>query len=265
MSSDNHPRITTLGTGTCVPSLRRSACSVLVETGTETILLDAGPGTMRRLLEHGTTVFDVTHIFFSHFHPDHTGELATFLFANNYPDSTRRKNNLTISGGPGFRKFFSGLEQVYGNWIRLEPQLFRILELNPAIEDRWHTNRTSVSFSPVEHRPESLAYRLNFSDGISVVYSGDTDFSEDLVVLADGADVLICESALPDGSKAPGHLTPSLAGEIARRARVRMLVLTHFYPDCDQADIAGQCRNTYAGTLFLAEDLWRIPLEILQP
>ena len=55
-----------------------------------------------------------------------------------------------------------------------------------------------------------------------------------------------------------GHLTPSLAGEIASAARVKKLVLTHFYPECDRADISDQCRKTYSGPLILAEDLMRI-------
>ena len=74
---------------------------------------------------------------------------------------------------------------------------------------------------------------------------------------------MICESALPDDKKAPGHLTPSLAGEIATAARVGKLVLTHFYPECDAVDMAAQCRKTYQGPLVLAEDL--LQLEVGTP
>ncbi len=98
------------------------------------------------------------------------------------------------------------------------------------------------------------------SGGESVVYSGDTDFSDNLVTLSTNADLLICESALPDELKVEGHLTPSLAGEIATRANVRKLVLTHFYPQCDLVDIEQECRKTYAGPLVIAEDLMKIEL-----
>jgi ribonuclease BN (tRNA processing enzyme) len=57
-----------------------------------------------------------------------------------------------------------------------------------------------------------------------------------------------------------GHLTPSLAGDIATRAGVKKLVLTHFYPECDQANIEQECRKTYDGPLVLAEDLMRIEI-----
>ncbi|MBW1758819.1 MAG: ribonuclease Z, partial [Deltaproteobacteria bacterium] len=80
MSAKNEISVTILGSGTCVPSLERSSCSVLVEIGNSKILFDSGPGTMRRLLEAGTTIFDVSVICYSHFHPDHTSELVPFLF-----------------------------------------------------------------------------------------------------------------------------------------------------------------------------------------
>jgi ribonuclease BN (tRNA processing enzyme) len=116
----------------------------------------------------------------------------------------------------------------------------------------------NVETLPVEHNPESIAYRITASDGASVVYSGDTDFSDNLVMLSKEADLLICESALPDELKVRGHLTPSLAGEIAKRANVRKLVLTHFYPECDLVDVKKECRKTYSGPLMLAEDLMTI-------
>jgi len=93
------------------------------------------------------------------------------------------------------------------------------------------------------------------------VYSGDTDFSNNLVTLANEADLLICESALPDELKANGHLTPSLAGKTAAMANVKKLILTHFYPECDEVDIEKQCRKTYGGELILAEDLMKINFE----
>ena len=82
--------VTILGSGTCVPSLKRSSCSVLMQIGGSRLLFDSGPGTMRRLLEAQTTIFEISHIFYSHFHPDHTGEFVPFIFATKYPDGSRR-------------------------------------------------------------------------------------------------------------------------------------------------------------------------------
>jgi len=261
MSSDNMEiSVTILGSGTCVPSLRRSSCSILMKIRDKFLLFDSGAGTMHKLLENGVEIFDISFVFYSHFHPDHTGELVPFLFANKYPDGSRRKIPLTLMAGRGFSTFYDNLKNVYGHWIELAPDLLTIVELNNTGYDMREFDDFNVESLPVEHNPESIAFRITSAGGISMVYSGDTDFSDNLVTLSKDADLLICESALPDELEVKGHLTPSLAGEIATRANVRKLVLTHFYPECDQVDIEKQCRKTYSGPLLLAEDLMKIDL-----
>lgn len=251
-------KVTILGSGTCVPSLKRSSAAVLVTTGESRILLDTGAGTIHRLLQAGCPVGDISHLLITHFHPDHTGELASFLFSNKYPDPSLQRRMLTLLGGAGFKDFFRKLSNVYGEWITLPPEKMRLVEAGPGEAGEMDFGDFFLSWSPVAHNPESLAYRIRDGGGKSVVYSGDTDESEFLKNLAKGADLLICESALPDGLKVPGHLSPSLAGAIAADARVGKLVLTHFYPECDSVDMAAECRRTYDGPLVLAEDLMEI-------
>ncbi|UCF92702.1 MAG: MBL fold metallo-hydrolase [Desulfobacterales bacterium] len=259
MSANNTPlTVTILGSGTCVPSLKRSSCAVLMEMGPTKLLFDSGPGTMRRLLEAETTIFDIAYVFYSHLHPDHTGELVPLLFSTKYPDENLRRTPLTVVAGRGFSDFFLGLKRVYGPWIELGEGLLQIVELDNQTEDSRQFKNFTVKSAPVEHSPESIAYRVVAPGGQSAVYSGDTDYSENLIGLAKDADLLICESALPDKYRVKGHLTPSLAGQIANRAGVGQLVLTHFYPQCDKEDIEKECRATYAGPLALAEDLMRI-------
>lgn len=261
MSSDTvELSVTILGSGTCVPSLKRSSCSILMKIRDKFLLFDSGAGTMHKLLENRVEIYDVSFVFYSHFHPDHTAELVPFLFANKYPDGSRRKIPITMMAGRGFAKFYENLKNVYGHWIELAPGLLTIVELDNTGHDMREFDDFTVESLPVEHNPESIAFRITSSAGISMVYSGDTDFSENLVTLSKDADLLICESALPDELKVKGHLTPSLAGEIAERANVRKLVLTHFYPECDQVDIEKECRKTYSGPLLLAEDLMQINL-----
>ncbi len=252
--------ITILGSGTCVPSLKRSSCSVLIQTGELNLLFDSGPGTMRRLLEADTTIFDLNYIFYSHFHPDHNAELVPLIFATKYPDGNRRQTPLTIIASKGFADFYARLKNVYGKWIELSPDLLKFFELENTSRDLLRFKEFAVESAPVEHNEESLAYRITSSSGSSVVYSGDTDYSENLIDLSQKADVLICESALPDNMRVKGHLTPSVAGEIATKARIGKLILTHFYPECDQVDIEQECRKTYSGPLTIAQDLLRIEI-----
>ncbi|GBC63183.1 MBL fold metallo-hydrolase [Desulfonema ishimotonii] len=253
--------VTILGSGTCVPSLRRSACAVLMETGGARLLFDCGPGTMLRLLEAGTDISDIAVLCLSHFHPDHSGELVPFLFASKYPDSARRTQPLTLLAGRGFSAFFAALRGAYGRWIELAPGLLSITEMDNRGPDERKFDHFAVRTAPMAHNPESVAFRITHTaSGASAVYSGDTDFCESLIGLSRGADLLICESALPDGMKADGHLTPGLAGRIAAEAGVRHLVLTHFYPACEQADLVSECRKFYSGPLTLAADLMKIPV-----
>ena len=142
--------------------------------------------------------------------------------------------------------------------MALPEEMMHIFEFNINGPDSRQFPSFTVETMPMKHRKESIAYRITDSNGRSIVYSGDTDVTENLVSLATGTDLLICESAMPDALKVPGHLTPSLAGDMAARARVKKLALTHLYPECDQADLIAQCRKTYQGPLVIAEDLLRI-------
>ena len=253
-------QITILGSGTCVPSLERNPCSFLMKTDGENLLFDCGPGTMRRLLEAGVSIFDISYIFLSHFHPDHSGELASFLFALKYPAPSSQKRPLTLVAGQGFRSFYERLQTVYGNWIVLPPGMLTVVELDTQKADHHAFPSFTVSSMPVAHRPESLAYRVSDADGKILVYSGDSDVCDSLTAIAANADLMICESAFPDDQKVDGHLTPALAGKIAQDANVKQLVLTHFYPACENADIENQCRSTYNGVLVLAQDLMTLTL-----
>ena len=142
----------------------------------------------------------------------------------------------------------------------MPPERLTVIELDTKQSDSHVFTSFSVTSMPVAHRPESLAYRIVDAAGKALVYSGDTDVCNGLSQIAANADLMICESALPDDQKVDGHLTPSRAGKIAQTAGVRRLVLTHFYPACDDVDIENQCRSTYNGSVVLAEDLMTFSL-----
>lgn len=256
-----HLALTILGSGTGVPSLSRSACSILVETAGKKILFDSGPGTMRRLLEAGTTIHELATICCSHFHPDHTAELAPLLFATKYPAGPGRRMPLTLIAGRGFADFLARLRGVYGGWIDIGAEMLTVVEMSTEEEGRRQFEGFELASAPMRHNPESLGFRLTGAGGRSIVYSGDTDTCEALVRLARGADILVCESAFPESGKVSGHLTPAEAGAIAAAAGVGRLVLTHFYPACEDADLEAECRKTYGGPLSLAHDLMEFKLD----
>lgn len=258
-------KITILGSGTCVPSLKRSASAVLVETGSCKLLIDAGPGTLRRLLECGLTIFDVTHVLITHFHPDHVAELVPLIFATKYPDAARRRSPLTIAGASGLIQFYQDLRVPFGDWIALPDNQLCFFEFPDTTDASFVVEGCRITAYSVRHRPESRAFRFESPSGKIVAYSGDTDICDGLIEAARSVDLFICECAFPDEMKASGHLTPGLAGEIARRAGAGRLLLTHLYPACDQVDIVKQAEKVYQNKpVMVAEDLMSFDLDAME-
>jgi ribonuclease BN (tRNA processing enzyme) len=216
--------------------------------------LDSGSGTLVKMLRAGVTYKEVDAALYSHIHPDHAADLVPLLFACKYHDDPRTKD-LSIFGGHGFRGYFEGLRSVYGNWI--EPETFRI-HIQEVLDDDVEIGGLQIATLPLEHAPESVGYRVTSPTGRTVVYSGDTDYCRNIVELARESDLLLLECSFPEGQKVKGHLTPALAGRIAREAGCTRLALTHFYPPCDQSDIRGDCQDVFPGEVLLAEDMMRI-------
>jgi len=110
-------KLTILGSGTCIPHKQRGSSGYLLEMSESKILLDCGAGTAWKLQKIGVDYLAIDHIFFSHLHPDHTGDLVPFLFATKYSHNRKREKSLFLWGGKGFIKFFDALKKAYSNWI----------------------------------------------------------------------------------------------------------------------------------------------------
>lgn len=249
-------KLTVLGSGTCVPYVKRGSSGYVVETGESKLMLDCGSGSTWKLAHAGINYLEIDHIFFSHIHPDHTGDLAAFLFATKYshgsPYGTGRKKPLSLWGGKGFPSFFSALKGAYDKWI--EPEGLSVEELRAGPKDFADFKLTAARS---EHIKSSLAYRIE-AEGKSLVYSGDTDYSEELIKLAWNTDLLLIECALTQVSKHKGHLTPGGVSKIVNASRAKRVVVTHLYPVCDREDVVGQIRENVEVEVIEAEDLLEI-------
>lgn len=247
-----------LGSGTGVPSIRRAGPAVCLKAEGQILLIDSAAGTLRQLVKAGVSYDAIDIILYTHFHPDHIVELVPFLFATRYPPGYNRSSSMTILGPEGLKELYQSLRQAFGQWVEPEPGKVIFEEIPREMKAAIQLPPLTIRSAPTEHTPHSLAYRVETSDGKSVVFSGDTDFCEDLIDLAQGADLLISECAAPEGHKIPGHLTPSEAGRIAQNAGVKRLVLTHFYPNCDEHDLITPCSKHYKGPIILAEDFMHL-------
>lgn len=247
-------QLTVLGSGTATPHLKRNSSGLAVLAANSWILVDIGPGTLRRLCEAEIDRNWIDFILVTHFHVDHVGDLAAFLFASNYAYGPGRKEPFSVIGPQGLEQFNAALVQAFGHWIIPTENRLRTVELDAKGRDALTLDSIRIHSAPSLHSFPSVSYRIE-AEGKAITVSGDTDFSPNIIELASRSNVLVCECSLPDDMKAQGHLTPSEAGRIAAEAQVEMLILTHFYPPCDNVDVVRQAEVFFSGQIVKASDL----------
>ena len=253
-------RIVILGSGTAMPMADRAASGLALFAEADPLLFDFGPCVPNRLLQAGIPHTAIKHIFLTHFHPDHTAGLAHFLFATLSPDILPHRQPFTLAGPLGLTAFVTKLQAAYGGYLDLPGDIMKLVEFDPGGTGSYEFTDGRIAYCRTPHTESSVAYRMEDPVGRRVVYAGDTAFSDEVIRLAQSADLLILEASFPDGHEVPGHLTPSAAGRMATLAGAKRLLLTHFYPECLRTDIAAQCRKTYQGELILARDLLAIEI-----
>lgn len=250
--------LTTLGTGTVVPSGSRSSPAHVVEAGDVRLLMDCGAGTIHRLAHVGLPWQSITHVAISHYHHDHIGELGALLYAFMWGQLPARKQPLVLLGPAGFRAKLQAIAAAYGDWVTAPGFPLEVVELAPGPEI---TLVRGVTFDVCRtpHTDESLAFMVATPDG-RLVYTGDTGPSEGLAEWARGCDLLLAECSLPDAMAVDFHLTPRQAGALARQASAKRLVLTHLYPPVEAVDLPGEVAAEYDGPVTVARDGERFTL-----
>lgn len=242
-------QITVLGAGTVLPADNRSASGYLVRIAGEEILFDIGPGTVARLHAIGVSYRTLNRIVISHLHVDHILDLVTLLQAYNATPGWTRTAPLQLIGCQGLRDFVQNLFSVFGG-IAPKTYTLDIVELPPGqTEYEGFTLETALT----GHTENSLAFRLS-ADQRVLVYSGDAVETPALAQLARGADLFICECSFPQGTPTANHLTADAAGRLAETAGVKHLLLTHLYPDTDDAEARAQASATFSGLVSVARD-----------
>ena len=242
-------RVVLLGTGTPNAEAERSGPATAVVVDGQMYLVDAGPGVVRQVAAAGergiggTRIPELGIVFITHLHSDHTVGLPDLIHT---PWVLGRREPLEVFGPPGIEAMVEHLQSAFAEDVRI-----RIEGLEPA-NDTGHRvvahpvaggriyqdERVTVTAFPVRHAswPLALGYRFDTADR-RVVISGDAAPSESIVEQCDGCDVLVHEvySATSHARQAPvwqeyhasAHTSSTELAEIARRARPRLLVLTH--------------------------------------
>jgi ribonuclease Z len=266
-------RITLLGTGAGPPvNLRQFGPSTLVEAGGRRFLFDCGRGATIRLTQAGVPIGSINRMFLTHLHSDHVMQIPDLLLAG-WVGPTGRKAPLEVWGPEGTRDMMDALEKAFAFDIHIRRD---VDEQIPAagISVRSHDigegvvldeDGVTVTAFLVDHGPvaPALGYRVDYH-GRSVVVSGDTRPSDNLVKFAKGVDVLVHEAVDPVAQRAATanpamteriiahHTTGEQAGQVFARVNPRLAVLSHA-PDSEA--LIAQIRQHYAGPLQGPQDL----------
>ncbi|WLE98896.1 MAG: MBL fold metallo-hydrolase [Candidatus Electrothrix communis] len=242
--------------------------STLVEAGDKRFLFDCGRGSTIRLRQLGIPLGSINKVFLTHLHSDHLIQLPDIFLAGWVMG--RRNEPLKIWGPKGTSDMMNALTQAFAFDIHIRRD---VDEKFPAegIQVQSHEIQEGIIFNEdgvkitaffVDHRPiiPAFGYRIDYGDH-SVVLSGDTRVSENLVAFAKGTDILVHE-ALPVPNQGPiskleqrilaHHTTGEQAGKIFTRIKPRLAALSHA-PNAE--GFLKQVRRTYSGPLQPPEDL----------
>jgi ribonuclease BN (tRNA processing enzyme) len=242
-----------LGTaGGPTPKTDRSAPANAIVVGDDIYVIDCGNGVARQMVEAGLDLGRIRDVFITHQHSDHNADYGNLLLlawatdlrtpVNTYgPPPLERMTELFLE----MDAYDVGIREKDEGRPPLKPLIHphEITRGGPVMRD----DSVKVTAALVQHPPvtPAFAYRFDCPDR-SIVFSGDTRPSENLVELARGADILVHEvidlhaidKVVKDEAMATrlrahleaAHTPMSEVGQIATKAGVKTLVLNHFVP-----------------------------------
>jgi ribonuclease BN (tRNA processing enzyme) len=265
-----------LGTGTPRPIPDKMGPATAVVVGKRVFLFDAGVGVERRLAGAKLPVNGVTAAFITHLHSDHVLGLPDLIFSSWI---FGRSKPFGLYGPPGLRNMVDHFYAAFSEDIRIRttgleqesPNGYRVTvhEIQPGVV--YDSGGVRVRAFRVNHGAwrDAFGYRIDTPDR-SIVISGDTRPSEELIKQATGVDILVHEVQWPMQRAPSGradvdwpryvseyHTTAAQLGEIAARANPRLLVISHT-AQIEAADsIMIAVRRSFHGRVVMGKDLDR--------
>src|SRR5215470_8510007 len=271
-------KVTLLGTGSPEPRMDRFGPSILVEAGEKKLLFDCGRGATQRIEHIKIPFIEIDALFLTHLHSDHVVGIPD-LWLTGWVRG--RKVPLGVWGPAGTREMMSHLEEAYQFDIQIRQMEGKLPAQGVAVVAKdieqgvvYDNAGIKVTAFAVDHgqvKP-AMGYRIDFA-GHSVVLSGDTRYSENLIQFSQGADVLIHEVVDPDAfrRKNPSfsperlqtivghHTTAEQAGRVFAQVKPKLAVYSHIVPG-DSTDLIPLTRKTYPGPLEVGEDLMTLEI-----
>src|SRR3954469_24863775 len=222
--------VTVLGCDASYPSPGGACSGYLLQSGSTSLWMDAGAGTMAHLSK-AIDIDSIDGIVISHAHPDHWTDLLVYHHLVRY----YRSRTVPVYAP---RRVLELMEAVNGEVLPLE---WHVIDETSTAK----VGGISLSFSRTDHGPETLAIRAE-GLGAAVAYSADTGPAWSMSALGDGIGLALCEATLDvEHEGAAQHLSGRQAGELAEAAGARALVLTHIDPDVPKATQLADAQTTF--------------------
>ncbi|MFP5219179.1 MAG: MBL fold metallo-hydrolase [Actinomycetes bacterium] len=233
--------LTVLGCAGTFPGPESPCSGYLVEHDGFRLVVDLGAGALGALQRH-VDLLDVDAVYVSHLHSDHCIDLVAYSYARRYhPRGVPPR--LPVYGP-------AGTGQRICNAFEEPPQqgLLDVYDFREVPPGELQIGPFAVRTVRSNHPVECHAMRLT-AGGRSLTYSGDTGESPELVDLARGTDVFLCEASwVHSASNPPGiHLSGREAGEHAAKAGAGRLLVTHIVAWADPAVVVAEARAAFDG------------------
>lgn len=235
-------KITFLGEYGGFPGLNSATSSFLVEEEGFTLLVDCGSGVLAKLQEH-ISWGSLDACIISHYHHDHIADIGCLQYAMLVQTQLgNRQATLPIYGHSKDPKFVELEFETYTKGIEITTE--QSSKLGPF----------TITFCETTHSVYCLAMRIE-TPQCSIVYTADTEWNEQLIPFANGADVLISEASIykEQEGQVKGHLTGEQAGKLAHYAHVKSLYLTHLPHYGVHENLVKEAKNIYNGSVTLVK------------
>ena len=269
MSARAVPSIETL------PSLERSGPATLVEAGDEVLLFDCGDGVTQRLTQAGVALKDVSAVFLTHLHADHVVGLPALWLTGL---QRGRTDPISVFGPDGTADMMRHIEQAFSVDVasRLDGSARDAgIDAHDIAENVVHqSEKVTVTAFVVDHGGvhPAYGYRIDYDKRRSVVISGDTRYSENLIRNAHGAQLLVHEVAAADpdllatsvrlGKLFMTHSSPEDAARVFRLARPYLAVYSHIMLlEVSEDDLLRRTHAGYSGAVQVGFDLMVIEIQ----
>jgi len=256
-------RLTVLGKSPAWEDAGGACSGYLVEEGDSRLLLECGNGVFGKLRERMPDYSTLDAVLISHLHADHWLDLIPFSYALNYSPSRVHSGEMPIAGSAGPALWgppgsLDAFGRVTGTWgsEELLATAFEVNEYEP--DGEVSVGGISVTFQPVPHYIETYAISLVAADGSRIVHGADCRPNTELIEFAKGADLLTVEATLAQQGDEPederGHMTAREAGELAGKAEVGAVMITHFSDELDPDQVRAEAEAGFGAEVILADE-----------